>query len=380
MKPLMRWALFLAVPLLFILAVSAAAGTKPRVKVKRTSWIHALAMDGPRVAYSTGPFVYCCEGGGVYVWNVRTGKETLVSRHNPDPVLEVAIAGTRVAWIARGGSGTRAIELNESLFAASLTRPGLRHRLATSGRTETTPAPDDPYTYAGDWIGGLVGSKSLLAVSRWSTAGPGTLTSAQLDVIASGGLKRRVSGSGSIVSQSTDGRRIAVLRSTDAWPYAGELRGKTALPSVGIYSGAGMLLREINTPAASEVALSGNTLAVLTKTSRLAVYNWQTGRLVHRWRVPSVGTTYLEDVYGQTAVYSAYSRYQKVRRLHVLQLTTGKDTVLTKGAGTIWNQGAQLEAPGLVYAVDKPGLREVGELVFVPMARVLAAVSKGHVR
>ena len=307
MKPLIRWALFLATALLFVLAVSAAAGSTPRVEVKRTSWIHALAMDGPRVAYSTGPFVYYGPGARVYVWNVRTGTVTLISRHNPDPVLEVAIAGTRVAWIARGGAGGGpTIELNESLFTASLTKPGVG-LLATSNRTETMPVPGDPtYTYAGDWIGGLVGARSLLAVGRWTTAGSGTLTSAELDVIASGRLTRRVSGSGSIVAQSTDGRRIAVLRSTDAWPSAGELRGRTATPSVGIYSAAGTLLRKINTPGATEVALSGNNLAVLTKTSRLAVYNWHTGRLVHSWRLPSVGTTYLEDVYGQTAVYSAY--------------------------------------------------------------------------
>ena len=62
MRRLTKWALFLAVPLLLMLAVSAAASTPPAGKVKRTKGeIETVAMDGSRVVYST-------EFNGVYSW------------------------------------------------------------------------------------------------------------------------------------------------------------------------------------------------------------------------------------------------------------------------------------------------------------------------
>ena len=170
-----------------------------------------------------------------------------------------------------------------------------------------------------------------------------------------------------------------MLHSTDAWPLADQLP-KTAVASVGVYSATGALLREIEVSSAHQIALSGTELVVLTTSKTLTVYNWRTGRLLHTWRLPSVGHLHLEDLHGQIAVYSVFSQG---RNLHLLQVTTGKDTLLAKGPGLspYYNRGvdAQIEAPGLVYAVDKPGY-ETGTLVFVPMARVLAAISKGHVR
>ena len=317
--------LLLAGTLLLMTTVAAAGKAPPAANVRYTTGgVLTLAMDGPRVAYAT-------EAGNVSVWNVRTGMATLVSKRNPDFVKEVAIAGTRVAWIARDVTAPDPnSEVAEALSVRSLTSPAITRPLASAFRSEHTQYDADAvYSYVGDWIGGLVGSKKLLMVGRWATTGPGTLTQAELDSIGGpAGLQRRVSGAGSIVSQSTDGARVAVLRSTDAWPVAGELRGKTASASVGIYSSAGRLLREIDAVTAREVALSGTNLVVLTKTDALVVYNWRNGRLVHRWHVPSVGTNHLEDVYGNTAAYSVYSHG---RNLHLLQLNTGKDVLLTKG-------------------------------------------------
>jgi hypothetical protein len=384
MKPLSKWALFLAGVVLFVFTVSAATGAPPAGKVKQINgWVQSIAMSGPQVAYSAGGGLAYGPGDKVYLWNVQTGVGRLVSAHNPDPVYELAISRTRVAWIARGVTAPDpTAEIEETLFSASLRKPSQRQSLDTAYRTESVPIMGDTGGCAGDWIGGLVGSANLLAVNRWQTAGATELTRAELDVITPTGLQSRVSGAGSIVAQSTDGRRIAVLQSREAWPAAGGgICGTTPSPTVGVYAPTGTLLGQVTLEGAKEVALSGSHLVVLTKASRLAVYDWRTGRLLHSWRVPRVSWVHLEDVYGQIAVYSAYSQG---RNLHLLQLAAGKDVLLTKGPGLgpYYTRGndAQLEAPGLVYAVDKPGVKEVGKLVFVPMARVLAAVSKGHVR
>ena len=67
-------------PLLLVLAVSAAAGGTPTRKLKHASGqIAALAIDGPRVVYST-------EGNGVYVWNVRTGASSQVRGSGELPI------------------------------------------------------------------------------------------------------------------------------------------------------------------------------------------------------------------------------------------------------------------------------------------------------
>jgi len=108
-------------------------------------------------------------------------------------------------------------------------------------------------------------SESLLAVNRWATDATGTVTTAGLSVIGAYNLRRVASGSPTLLAQSADAGRIAVLR-TDG--------------SVGLYSVAGELLWTVTPPSAQQVALQGNYLVVLTKTRTLAVYNSHTGSLL----------------------------------------------------------------------------------------------------
>ena len=60
MKPLMKWALILAVPLLLVLSLSAGAATapaakakpiKPRTLVTEKGLIHGFAQDGNAIAW-----------------------------------------------------------------------------------------------------------------------------------------------------------------------------------------------------------------------------------------------------------------------------------------------------------------------------------------
>jgi hypothetical protein len=385
MKTLLRCAAFVAAPLVLASGAASTTGKAP-APVGRTKevvhWVQTVAMSGSQVAYSTGEGIPFGPGDKVYVWDVRTGKGRLISGRNPDPVFEVGISSRRVAWITRGGTAPDpTAEINETLYSAALAKPSRPEWLDSAFRTESEPVPDFPGGCTGDWIDGLVGSQNILAVNRWHTTGATSdVTGAELDLITAAGLRKKSSGEGSLIAQSTDGARIAVLQSREAWP-AGGLCGQTATPTVRVYTSTGKRLTQLTVAGAKEVALSGNNLVALTKASTIAVYNWRTGRLVHSWRVPQVPYVHLEDVYGQLVVYSVYSHG---RNLHLLQFATGKDRLLVKGSGLVpyYTRGndAQLEGPGLVYAADLPGHGDTSKLVFVPMARVVAAVSKGHVR
>jgi hypothetical protein len=144
---------------------------------------------------------------------------------------------------------------------------------------------------------------------------------------------------------------------------------------VGIYNASGKLLVEVKPgPVDQEetrntIALRGDRLLVLTKTRRLEIYNSHSGALVRRWPVPR-GAAYL-DVFAGVAVYGTGPRPGPSYKMHVLRLTTGKDVVLGKVSGND-TSNIQLEAPGLVYVQNS------STLVFVPLRRVLAAVSSGH--
>jgi hypothetical protein len=205
------------------------------------------------------------------------------------------------------------------------------------------------------------------------------MSNGRLSLVGTRGLKRIVSGPDAIVAESVDAGRIAVVRSMALWPSHYRLSGGDG--SVGVYSTSGKLLFEVNRGTAKEAALNGNTLAVLTTTNRIEVYNAKTGAFVRLWRVP-LRAGHL-DVHAGIAIYSVYGRYSGPRALHALQLRTGKDVVLARGVGPYpYAQGddAQIDQLGVVYVLNRWTKMPRGHVVFVPMARVLAAVLKGHVR
>ena len=91
----------------------------------------------------------------------------------------------------------------------------------------------------------------------------------------------------------------------------------------------------------------------------------RTGR---RCLVSGRGTPQNLDVQATLAVYTVG------RELHVLNLATRRDSVLARPSHGV--EFAQIEAPGVVYAGNVPNAGAgAGTLVFVPFARVAAAVS-----
>jgi hypothetical protein len=359
MKHVKRLTPVFTLPLIaFFLFASAAATTTGTTYKSAGGPLNAVAMDGPRVAYDVGNATMLNgPGNKVLVWNVLTGKTTKVSGKITDQaditstghgVRELAIAGQRVAWIINQGGNS---ESDDALFTSLLAKP-TEKKLVSARRTGEVMG-----VLTGNWIGGLVGSESLLAVNRWATDATGTVTRVGLSVIGAYNLRRIVSGSSVLLAQSADAGRIAVLRSDG---------------SVGLYSAAGRLLRTVTPPSAQQVALQGNYLVVLTKTRTLAVYNFHTGALLKTLLVRGRSPQNL-DVQANLAVYTV------ARELHVVHLKSGKDRVLATMSHGI--KFAQIEAPGVVYAGNlRQGTKDpvgmpLGTLAYLPFARVAAAVS-----
>jgi hypothetical protein len=352
--------------LLLLLLVPAAAGKPPSTRVLQTSApVAGLAFDGPRVVYGLRPDGVAHQS--VRIWNVLSGAGSIVHRRGGGAGF--AVAGNRIAWIARGGSPS---ETDEYLLTTPLPRLHLR-QVAFARRYD--------YQYGaqsevGDWLSGLVGSGNAIAVSSWTTGADYSVSNGRLSLVGTLGIKHVVSGPGAIAAESVDAGRIAVVRSMSIWP--GHYRLSGGAGSAAVYSTSGKLLAEVNRGTAEEAALSGDRLAVLTTTNRIELYNAKTGGFVRSWPVP-LRAAHL-DLQAGIAIYSVYGRYAGPRALHALQVTTGKDVVLARGEAPYpYMQGddAQIDGLGVVYAVN---IKTHGELVFVPMAHVLTVVSKGHAR
>jgi WD40 repeat protein len=367
MKQLLKWVLAFALPLTLLLAVSASATSTPtRRLMHATGPITALAIDGARVVYST-------DGNGVYVWNLQSGVTVRVRKPSPSDfprIGQVAIAGQRVAWITDDVAGN-SMETNENLVTSTLRRDGaqmLAHAFRYWDYVESQPPGRGTWQWRGDWIGGLVGSGDLLAVSTWTTTpdaqtGTEVTSNARLNRVglASGQLRPIAAGESSIVSRSVDAGQLAVLRSTG---------------TVGIYSSSGALLREITPHPAVEIALTGGRLVVLTKSAqRLEVYNAKSGVLEHSWAINMKRPYPLGNLraYRRLAVFGVAVGHSD-RGIRIFDLQTGRSLALTWRPRSAWTD-ASVGPLGVVYAVNNG---PTGTLVFLSTARVLDGMTRGR--
>jgi hypothetical protein len=367
-----------------LIAVSAAAiGTargetdagRPAVARERrlavAGELRLLAMDGGRVAYDLAGDALAKSRerrcNRVRVWTVAAGRTVAVSGRRTCTadststgagVRELALAGARVAWIRNVGGNT---ESDDELYTASLGRPRER-RLASASRHG-----DVDCVLTGRWLGGLVGDRDLLVYNAWTTtaANPGQqgscamkATSGALRRIAGARTSRIAAGTDVLVATDADRGRIAVLREG----------GRVAL-----YSPRGGLVRAFAATGAKEVAIAGDFLALLTRTRALEIYGVPTGALVRTLGVAS-DAAHLDAASGVAA-------YAAGRRLHVVQLRTGKDVVLAAGLRSIVE--VAIDDPGVAYGYNLRWSRRLGsraKIVFVPMARVLRALAANLAR
>jgi hypothetical protein len=371
MRKLRVTVLFLAPALLFLFAQPGAAQQQSS-RVKQTAKpIMGLAMSGSRVAYMT-------TDRRVAVWNLATGKTTVIKGTYPRQgsrfgngfgTGEVAIAGKRVALITRYATGNSQ-QTQEHFFTATL--GGSAHPLGKTTNHFTNPLDGEPDGGLSDgtWISGVVGSGRTLAVSTWSSR-DSIASHQRLSLVTPTGLHTIATGPGAIVARSANDGRIAVFRSTQAWP-ADEIRPATATPTAGIYSSKGSLLAEVALdPDAREIALSGQQLVVLTETipqpgtlvATLRVYDWTTGALMHAWPV-KLGR---QGGSGLT-VQGRFAALEAPGSLRLVDLTTGKGVAIGPSSGARPVLGPR----GLVYAVNRN--KGADKMVFVPTAKLVADV------
>jgi hypothetical protein len=340
MKPgvLLFAAAVAAVALTPALGASGVANPKPRVKTVKGE-VQALGMDGPIVAYGVKPNEFEC-GGRVFYWNVQTnggglvsGKQTCEANSSStgEGIAEVAVAAAarRFAWIVNEGGNT---ESDDYLYASSL--PNLKERYLGMARREGEVATD---TFDGDWLAGLVGDGSLVAVSRYTTKNGG-FAAGSLKLIGQKGLATIAKGSDSVISSSATQGRIAVLASRK---------------KINLFSSAGRLLRAFKTNNATAAELTATQLVVLTETG-LQVFDIGSGRLLHTW--PAKRNGFQLDADSGFATYTIYCQSSSCpRAVYVTRLSDGKTVLLTKASDFI--EGLQLEPAGLVYATSSKLVR-----------------------
>jgi hypothetical protein len=334
----------------------SAARKPPLPQQNPKGTIAALAMDGSRIAYdvswANSAKARC---NTIYVWSTRRRAATRVSGRQTcgadntstgAGVRELALAGGRAAWIVNQGGNS---ESGDHLYVSSVAHPGERV-LASAFRTG-----DVSGVLTGNWIGGLVGSGSFLAVDHWATDSHGSVTSAHLERIGAR-LANLAEGTDTMRAESTDGRQVAVLRENG---------------TIGLYSTGGALLRTVTTrKPATEVALRGDYLAVLTSAETLEVYNSHSGRLLHSWRTAHSARSL--DVSSGLATYAApFPSGSYARIVHVRRLLSGRDRVLATTPPEIL--AVRLEPAGLAYAFNRVVPGRAGTVVFVPMSRVVRA-------
>jgi hypothetical protein len=367
----------LLAPALVLMSAPAGAvrphATKEKVVAKP---VLSLAMDGARVAYMRGD-------RRVAVWDVSTGATSVVKGAYPSTGRrfgagwgEVAIAGKRVALITRFGTGNSQ-QTQERLYTAKLGGPAHQLGKLTNHMTNPLDGESDGGLSYGNWLAGVVGSGNTLAVSSWKS-NQSVTSKEKLSVVMPTGLHTIATGSGAIVASSAYSGHLAVFRSTVAWP-AEDVRPATSAPTVGIYSSGGALLNEVSLDSSAVgVALSGDELVVLTETipqpgsltTTLQVYDWKTGSLVNTWPVAVGHVPPLDRI----AVYGQLAAVEGSAKLHLVDLKTGKEVAV--GPSSRNGCPPALGPRGLVYALN-PSYKGRAKLVFVPLAKVRAAVAAG---
>jgi hypothetical protein len=372
-KKLLSVVAVLAVGVTGLVLVASAAGTSAREAngIRPHGVVVALALDGNRLAYALV--------NKVSVWDLETGKQMRVSGEQTGAangvtgggVTELAIAGSRVAWLIQSTSNE---ESDVDLYTSSLLSPKERHVVGEvrsgnqcgAGRGGYQPA------CAGTWLGGVVGSGNRILVNRWTTDTTGAITEGGLFALKGTKLSPIASGAGMVAAAAADPNRVAVVQ----WRW--HPPGK----DVHVYTFSGRRLFNVMPKKQPlGVALNSRNLVVLQRYGQLTVYNARTGALRRTFNLPgrsSFGTSVLGAFasYGNIAVYSLPLRYRDYSpsesAIHALNLTTGKDRVIGRSPGQITL--AQIDSVGLVYATQGDGYAH-NSVVFVPLGRVAAAVS-----
>jgi hypothetical protein len=370
-----------------VLAGVALAAPAPRL-LRTSTPVSGLAMDGPNVAVATAWARGHCER--VVAWNPLRPTLKALGRAGPCEetstgrgILYQAVAGKRVAWITDGGGNAH----DSQLFVASLDRPQVTRRLAFT--TYSIDSGD------GTYVGHLHGSGSLLVYATWTVCDTGDV-----------GVKRCPGTPlpGQIVNaklwriEGTTGKKLIASADDELAPIAvaaGRILVARADGTLELRAADGRVLQTFafDQPPL-QAALGAKQLVVAVRDTgtlplpkaklEFRVYDLATGALVRTLTPPADAQTAAAPRCSFPTGSSATACLAPAARLrfqdadstrlayvlgstvHLLRLSSGKDTAYVGGRGTVL---AQLAAPGLVYSYGTTG-RTQGRVQFVPAAKL----------
>jgi hypothetical protein len=300
---------------------------RPRFPIK------AFAMDGPRVAVLLDAPGGACDP--VRFWNVPWHSfvrinmfEDLTCAEGLQMGSELAIGGIGAAWMA-SEKGAQRIVVSDS-------KACIEEVAGTLGATATPPP--------------LAGDGTLLAFGAPSGSHleDGSVLEDESVVLINWKTKGRtiVQLPARVKALSLDQDRVAVARSDENIVVLGS-------------SGAQVATLESHHPSA--IALRGRTLVVATADGALDVWDVQTARRMHVWRLPEGRPTSLDAHYGIAVFSVGHSVY-------ALRLDNGRTVKLGHAPS---RAEVQIEAPGVVYEYNMGGR---GVLKFVPFSAVERAL------
>lgn len=363
----MRVVALLAVAAAALTAGSAGGAPGPLTFGTR-GVIERIAADGQRVALATDKIKGSCDR--IVVWNVAaksfvaykagtncSGDETSL----PQYVKEVALAGTRAAWVERTGGNREELILMVGL-------PGKAKPAYADYQENGNGASGLPQ---GDYLGNVHADGDLLAYNTWHVcnllppgfeddlAEPCTGTQPPVTEPRYGLDKQKL--------LRLDGTKSkAVKAGADTYAVvavdAGRIAAQAASGKVTLFTDAGAVLKKIAVPAGTfaGTALQGNQLVTLRNGS-IEVYDTGTGALAKTIPLPA-GKAVLRDVDGGLAVYV------KGLEVHVVRLSDGKDVLVTvPGSAPV---DAQIEPQGLYYSYTTPKSTAKGRVAFLPLAEL----------
>ncbi len=326
--------------------VSDAVGDARATSFGTRGTIVALAADGRRVALATTGVRRSCDR--IIVWNApgKTFSRIDARTHCPrgespsggESLREIALAGTRVAWVESVAGNL------QSLLLWTATLGSTRRTQLAFAENEAGAAEGVDGAYVGD----LFADGPLLAYDTYElTNGGGSIGRSRLWTVM-GGKKRAVrSGPDTTFVVAVDAGRIAV---------------DDGLGTLYVYDRGGKPLKKLalGSRLNDGIAFQGSRVVSLRNGS-LELYDIGTGSLERTLELPGAKGAKLLDMEDGLVVYV------QNRETHVVRLSDGENIAFTAPARSV---DAAIETAGLFYAYNRPSTTAPGHVVFVPLAEL----------
>jgi hypothetical protein len=324
--------------------------------------VTAIAADGSRVAIAVRNPSGCDRA---VVWTAPgAASQTYVSKTSCagavfHGIVEIAIAGNRVEWVATTGGNLQDMVLE----AATLGKP----KISQGAFAENDAGAEEGVD--GDWIGRLFGDGTLLVYNSWHEC---ALTRPEGSAPCDQGL---ISG-GTVYTKQTLWKLVGLTKARirsgdDAFEAVAVDGGRVALQSIRDGSvivvdshGHRLTSAAITAGTSAGTAMQGTQVVTLRGTN-IQVWDASSGHLNGSVPLPvGSGAPVLEDVQNGIAVYL------RGRAVRAIRLADSKQAAfVVPGRRAV---GAQIEASGLFYAYNATSGSSRGRVVFVPWAELQA--------